>query len=119
MAGGLTTAVVDALRGAPAQGMLVDLFRLPRGAGERKHLRTIETDAAGTLAAPLMEQDELLPAVYELLFHVGRYFKASATALDDAPFLEVIPVRFAITDRRRPCRLTLLASPWAYTIYRT
>src|SRR6266852_1060716 len=73
----LTTAVIDALRGAPAKGMLVDVFRLPRGAGERRHLRTIETNDKGTVDAPLIAGDDLVvPATYELLYHIGRYFKA-------------------------------------------
>ena len=119
MAGNLSTAVIDALRGAPAKGMLVDLFRLPPDLGERRHLRTIETDAGGTSAAPLIEGEALIPAVYELLFHIGRYFKAERMPLEDAPFLDVIPVRFSIGDTSRPCRLILLVSPWTYTVYRS
>src|SRR5712692_2796438 len=68
----LTTAVIDALRGAPAKGMLVDVFRLPRGAGERRHLRTIETNDKGTVDAPLIAGDDLVvPATYELLYRTG------------------------------------------------
>lgn len=117
--GRLTTAVIDALRGAPADGMLVDLFRLPRGAGERRHLRTVETDATGTLSTPLLEGDALSPAIYEMLFHVGRYFKAQRVPLDDAPFLDVIPVRFSVGDAGKAHHLILLASPCAYTVYRS
>ena len=47
MEGRLTTAVIDAVYGTPANGMLVDLFRLPGGQAERQHLKTIETDARG------------------------------------------------------------------------
>lgn len=118
-AGQLTIAVVDALRGTPARGMLVDLFRLPRGAGERRHLRTVESEALGRVTAPLLEGDALVPAIYELLFHVGRYFTAQRAALDDAPFLDVVPVRFSIGDVAKPHHVTLLASPWAYTVYRS
>jgi 5-hydroxyisourate hydrolase len=118
MPGSLATSVVDAVRGAPAAGMLVDLFRLPRGHGERRHLRTIETDATGTLADPLLAGDEFVPATYELLFHVGRYFKAQRVTLDDAPFVDVIPVRFTIGDTAHSYRFALLASPWHYTVFR-
>jgi 5-hydroxyisourate hydrolase len=98
--------------------MLVDLFRLSRGHGERHHLRTIETDVAGALAEPLLAGEELVPATYELLFHVGRYFKAQRVPLEDAPFLDVIPVRFSIEDSARDYRLSLLVSPWHYTVFR-
>jgi 5-hydroxyisourate hydrolase len=117
--GRLSTAVIDALRGAPADGMLVDLFRLPRAAGERHHLCTVETAAADKVATTLLEGDAMIPASYELLFHVGRYFKAQSVALEGAPFLDVIPVRFSIADGSKPHHLTLLTSPWAYTVYRS
>ena len=118
MPGSLTTAVVDALRGAPAGGMLVDLFRLSRGISERHHLKTIETNAQGAIDEPLIAGDALEPAIYEMLFHVGRYFKAQRVSADDAPFLDVIPVRFSIGDPNRDYHLGLLASPWSYTVYR-
>jgi 5-hydroxyisourate hydrolase len=117
--GRLTVAVVDVLRGMPAEGMLIDLFRLPRGAGERRHVRTVETVAGGAVATPLVEGEALVPGIYELFFHVGRYFKAERVALKDALFLDVIPVRFSIADAGKPHHLTLLASPVAYTVYRS
>lgn len=118
-AGRLTVAVIDALRGVPADGMLIDLFRAPPGAGERRHLRTVETTASGVVATPLLEGESLIAARYELLFHLGRYFKAQRATLEDAPFLDVIPVRFAVSDTGKAHHLTLVASPWAYTVYRS
>jgi 5-hydroxyisourate hydrolase len=118
MEGRLTTAVIDAVYGTPANGMLVDLFRLPGGQAERQHLKTIETDARGAVAAPLLGEDALLPATYELLFHVGRYFRAERTRRDEAPFLDVVPFRFTVADPNRAYHLVLLVSPWSYTAYR-
>ncbi len=114
----LTTAVIDALRGAPAKGMLVDLFRLPRHVGERHHLRTIETNDKGSVDAPLLAGDDLAPATYELLYHIGRYFKAQRVPLEDGPFLDVVPVRFALTDPNRACHVVLVVTPLSYTMYR-
>jgi 5-hydroxyisourate hydrolase len=118
MSGSLTTAVIDTLHGAPAVGMLVDLFRLPRGVGERHHLKTIETDEKGAVATVLIEGDDFVAATYELLYHVGRYFKAQRVVLDDAPFLDVIPIRFSIADPNRTYHLALLTGPWSYMMYR-
>jgi 5-hydroxyisourate hydrolase len=117
MPGRLTAEVVDAARGLPAANMLVDLFRLPHGAGERHHLRTVETNAGGGTDGPLLEGDEFIAATYELLFHVGRYFKAQHVTADGAPFLDVIPVRFSVADAGREHEVSLLASPWFYTAY--
>src|SRR5260370_37593771 len=116
----LTTAVIDALRGAPAKGMLVDVFRLPRGAGERRHLRTIETNDKGTVDAPLIAGDDLVvPATYELLYHIGRYFKAQRAPLEPGHSLAGGPERSPRTAMNRPStshtRQTPLSTPvsWA------
>jgi 5-hydroxyisourate hydrolase len=119
MAGGLTAAVIDTVRGAPAAGMLIDLFRLDHGRGQRHHLRTVESIAPDPAGAVLIEGEALLPGTYELLFHVGRYFKAQRMPPGDAVFSDVIPVRLTITDTARTHQLTLLAGPSAYTVYRS
>ena len=118
MPGSLTTAVIDAQAGRPAAGMLVDLFRLERGIGERHHLKTVETNAKGAIDMPLLTDDALRPATYELLYHVGRYFKAHRVPLDDGPFLDVVPVRFSVAHPERDYHITLIAAPWSYTMYR-
>jgi 5-hydroxyisourate hydrolase len=117
-AGGLTTAVIDAEAGMPAAGMLIDLFRVARDIGERQHVRTVETNAQGAVDEPLLAGAALEPATYELLFHVGRYFKARRVPLDEDPFLNVVPVRFSIADLQHSYHVTLLAGPWSYTVYR-
>jgi 5-hydroxyisourate hydrolase len=120
MAGGLSAAVIDTVRGAPATGMLIDLFRLEHGRGQRHHLRTVESAAPGMTAASLITGEEMQPGTYELLFHVGRYFKAQRVPLgESAVFSEVIPVRLVITETARAHQLTLLAGPNAYCVYRS
>jgi 5-hydroxyisourate hydrolase len=119
MQGRLTTAVIDAVHGVPAKGMLVDLFRLPGGQSERQHLKTIETDERGAIPAPLLAEDALLPATYELLFHVGRYFRAERAQRDEVPFLDVVPFRFTVADPNHAYHIVLLVSHWSYTAYRS
>lgn len=116
--GGLTTAVIDAEAGIPAAGMLIDLFRVARDVGERQHLRTVETNPQGAIAEPLLAGAAFEAVTYELLFHVGRYFKARRVPLDEGPFLNVVPVRFSIADPTRHYHVTLLTGPWSYTVYR-
>ena len=112
MSGRLTTEVIDTLRGTAAAGMLVDLFVLPHGGRERHHLKTMET---ATADAPVLEPDAFAAGTYELLFHVGRYFKANRATLGDAPFIDVLPIRFTVVTAERDHRVTLLVNPWCYT----
>ena len=58
------------------------------------------------------------PGRYELVFHIGDYFRAAGVALADPPFLDTVPVRFAIADANGHYHVPLLASPWSYTTYR-
>lgn len=119
MPGRLVAEVIDTVHGRGAAGMLVDLFRVLHGVGDRRHVRTVETTAASGGIVPLLEGEGFAPATYELLFHVGRYFKAARPAAGDAPFFDVVPVRFTVTDAAQTYRVSLLASPWSYTAHAT
>ena len=55
---------------------------------------------------------------YELTFHVGAYFAALGAPVADPPFLDRIPVRFAIADPEAHYHVPLLVSPWSYSTYR-
>jgi 5-hydroxyisourate hydrolase-like protein (transthyretin family) len=55
---------------------------------------------------------------YELLFHVGAYFRATGESLPDPPFLDQVPVRFAIAEPQTHYHVPLLVSPYGYVTYR-
>jgi len=117
MSAGLTTHVLDTSRGRPAAGLRIDLFRIDAD-GRTRLLKTVTTNADGRCDAPLLGPTELEPGRYEVLFHVGPYFRASAAPSTDPPFLDQIPVRFTITDCAAHYHVPLLVSPHAYTTYR-
>lgn len=107
--GKLTTHVLDTANGRPGAGITVDLSMLQ--GGEWKLLKSVRTSADGRPDAPLLEGDKLRPGAYELLFHLGSYFKSEG-------FLDQVPVRFVITDAAAHYHVPLLCSPWGYTTYR-
>jgi 5-hydroxyisourate hydrolase len=115
--GSLTTHVLDTTRGRPAAGLRVDLS-IVEADGRTRLLRTATTNADGRCDAPLLAPDEMQVARYELLFHVGAYFRAAGVALPDPPFLDEVPVRFAIADRAGRYHVPLLVSPYGYVTYR-
>jgi 5-hydroxyisourate hydrolase len=107
--GRLTTHVLDTANGRPAAGIAVDLSILDKG--QWKVLKTVRTNADGRTDAPLLEGDAFRPGAYELAFHLGSYFKSQG-------FLDLVPVRFVITDADAHYHVPLLCSPWGYTTYR-
>ena len=117
MSGRLTTQVIDSVRGVPAGGLLVDLFEWPPGGAERRHVKTVETNATGSTDGALVEGDALHPATFELLFHIGRYFKLGGVPPADGLELDVVPVRFTITGRECGLLHFLRGRPRFFAVY--
>lgn len=107
--GRITTHVLDTASGRPGAGMKIEVSVL-EGQGW-KHLKTVTANQDGRTDEPLLEGDKLRPGTYQLLFHVGEYFKQKN-------FLDVVPVRFGIADASAQYHVPLLCSPWGYTTYR-
>jgi 5-hydroxyisourate hydrolase len=115
--GWLSTHVLDTARGRPAAGVGIELARLDPTSGRRQILRTARTNGDGRTDAPLLEPGELEACVYELVFDVAEYF-ADLVSGDRPPFLDRIPIRFAVADSSQHYHVPLLATPWSYSCYR-
>ena len=109
--GRLTTHVLDTAFGKPAAGVRVVLRE-----GELAVLYKGRTNADGRMDQPLLEGAAFAPGCYELTFHVGDYFRAHGAVLADPPFLDVIPLRFAIAEDAH-YHVPLLVSPYGYSTY--
>lgn len=125
MSGGrLTTHVLDTSRGKPAAGLHVELWLLEQGentaAESRILLRSAATNEDGRLDAPLLGSDEMLAAVYELVFLAGDYFRDEKRRhlLEAEPVFDRIPIRFAVTDANAHYHIPLLVAPGGYSTYR-
>ncbi|WP_212523826.1 hydroxyisourate hydrolase [Actibacterium sp. MT2.3-13A] len=115
MAGYLTTHVLDTARGCPAQGLRIELYRI-EGA-QRTHLRTLTTNTDGRTDAQILPEAEFAPGTYELVFHAGAYLDASGAAPESPRFLDVIPIRFGMSEAAH-YHVPLLLSPFGYSTYR-
>ncbi len=105
--GRLTTHVLDTALGKPANGMRVELHRLD---GKPARITEAVTNADGRCDAPLLDGTTFRTGIYELRFHAGAYLKTTQ-------FLDLIPIRFTITDDRH-YHVPLLLSPFGYSTYR-
>jgi hydroxyisourate hydrolase len=105
----LTTHVLDTASGRPAQGILVELFRI--GAGAAVKVTEALTNADGRTDAPLLTAADFVPGQYELRFHIGAYFGA-------AGFLDVVPIAVRLEAGQGHYHVPLLCSPWSYATYR-
>lgn len=113
---GLTTHVLDTSIGRPAAGVTVELFRI--GERARQKLGAHVTNRDGRTDGPLLAEGAMQSGVYELVFHVGRYFAGLRDDLPKPPFLDLVPVRFAIAEADAHYHVPLLVSPFGYATYR-
>ena len=118
MAGRLSTHVLDTTRGCPASGMMIELWRLDGAGTSRKLLKKVCTNTDGRTDEPLLQDEELVVAIYELVFVVGKYFAAETGTSPTFPFLDHVPIRFGVAEPTAHYHVPLLVSPWAYSTYR-
>jgi 2-oxo-4-hydroxy-4-carboxy-5-ureidoimidazoline decarboxylase len=114
--GRLSTHVLDTVSGKPAGGVRVVLIEL--GASATGLLTEAVTNADGRTDEPLLAGAPLRIGTYQIAFHIGAYFAAQGIATASPPFLDVVPVRFAIAEPEGHYHVPLLASPWSYATYR-
>ncbi len=113
--GRLTTHVLDTASGKPAAGLRIELFRIGQSA-ERVSVAT--TNADGRIDGALLEGEALAAGVYELRFHAGDYLRKSGAKVTEPAFLDVVPIRFGISDAAGHYHVPLLVSPYAFSTYR-
>ena len=112
--GRITTHVLDTAAGKPAAGLKVVLTRLGT---TPEAIATGVTNDDGRLDRPLLDGAAFATGTYEIVFHVGDYFRASGVALPSPPFLDVVPLRFGVAEDAH-YHVPLLVSPFAYSTYR-
>jgi len=114
MSAELTTHVLDTGREGPAPGVAVTLQRLD-SADNAETLAQGTTNDDGRLDEPLLTPAEMETGTYQLLFDVGGYYD---TIDSGSSFLDIVPVRFEITEPEEHYHVPLLLSPGGYTTYR-
>ena len=116
MTGYLTTHVLDTARGCPAEGLKITLYRLE--GDRREKLAEMTTNDDGRTNSPILPQEAFATGTYELIFEAGDYLRASGQAGADPLFLDVVPIRFGISDPAAHYHVPLLLSPFSFSTYR-
>lgn len=115
MTGYLTTHVLDTARGCPAENLKIELFRID--GAERVLLKTLSTNDDGRTDEQILPADEFATGEYELVFHAGQYLDATGTPPESPRFLDIIPIRFGMSEASH-YHVPLLLSPFSYSTYR-
>ncbi len=115
--GRLSTHVLDTHSGKPAAGIAVELIELSELGASRVVTRAI-TNSDGRTDTPLIGGRPVPIGRYELSFNVGKYFAERSVPMSDPPFLDQIPLRFAVAEPEGHLHVPLLVTPWSYATYR-
>jgi 2-oxo-4-hydroxy-4-carboxy-5-ureidoimidazoline decarboxylase len=117
LGGHLSTHVLDVHAGAPAAGVPVELWELSKHGEGRLILRTV-TNKDGRTGKPLIGGRPVPIGAYELRFSVAGYYSGRGVALAEPPFLDVVPIRFSVSDPEGHYHVPLVVSPWSFATYR-
>ncbi|MCH7231967.1 hydroxyisourate hydrolase [Glycomyces sp. L485] len=104
---GLSSHVLDAAAGRPAEGLRLTLFRR-EGDGAFAVVRSGRTDAGGRVAGW-----QTLPGAHRLVFDTGAWFEARGVEA----FYPEVAVAFTVGHDGH-YHVPLLLSPFAYSTYR-
>lgn len=128
--GWLSTHVLDTANGCPAANMEITLWRVTSDNSAQPGLhprtnyqliKTVKTNQDGRTDNPLLEGEAFQIGFYELMFVVSDYFAHQTSqkqSTNTLPFLDIVPIRFGITDTTAHYHVPLLVSPWSYSTYR-
>jgi 2-oxo-4-hydroxy-4-carboxy-5-ureidoimidazoline decarboxylase len=115
--GRLSTHVLDTTSGKPAANVAIELIELSELGASRIITRTT-TNSDGRTDAPLIGGRPVPIGRYELHFHVGEYFTARGNPQNDPAFIDVVPLRFGVSEPEGHLHVPLLVTPWSYATYR-
>ena len=115
--GRLSTHVLDTHSGKPAAGVAIELVELAELGASCVVTRAV-TNSDGRTDQPLIGGRPVPIGRYELTFSVGAYFSERNVPMSDPPFLDRIPLRFAVSEPEGHLHVPLLVTPWSYATYR-
>ena len=108
----LTTHALDTYSGKPAKGMKVDVYFIT---DKKEKIKSMVLNEEGRSKEALVEEIKI--GNYELVFHVGDYFK-NKIELKKPNFLNEVSIKFGISDSKEKYHVPILVSPWSYSTYR-
>jgi 2-oxo-4-hydroxy-4-carboxy-5-ureidoimidazoline decarboxylase len=115
--GRLSTHVLDTHGGQPATGLELELIELSQSGASRLIVKTF-TNEDGRTDGALIDGRPVPIGTYELRFHTHAYYARRGIVLSEPSFLDVVPIRFGVSEPEAHLHVPLLLTPWSYATYR-
>lgn len=113
---GVTTHVIDMIKGCGVNKIKIDIFKLD--GNERTHVKSVYTNNEGRSEEWLINAGEIEAANYEFAFHVGDYFANNGVKLPEVRYLDIVPLALGFSPDQGHYHIPLLLAPWGYSTYR-
>ena len=110
----LSTHILNLDDGRPAEGVAVDVVPIGLGAATRSPVAASGVSDTDGRVRAWSPDVELTPGIWELRFHVGRWFAARG----ERNFHPEIAIRFEVEPDRPHLHVPLLLNRFGYTTYR-
>ncbi len=110
----LTSHVLDLVNGCPGENIRVDLYKLD--SGSLIFIRSSTTNEDGRITE--FSAYSLNPGIYQLKFHVAKYFSFFNLEQPKPEFLNEVVIQFGIAAEDEHYHVPLLLSTYGYSTYR-
>ena len=115
MVGFLTTHALDTSRGTPAANLRIDFLEYKNGSSNA--VCSVVTNADGRTDQTILTEADFRLGSFELIFHVGDYYRQFDYRYGEPMFLDLVPIRFGISENKH-YHVPILLSPFGYSTYR-
>ncbi len=109
----LTLTFFDATRGVAIPNVDVEVQKIHDGNWQT--IAEMVSDLNGDISVIAEDANGDLSGYYEVTAHIGSYFLTAGYALPTLKFIDVIPIRFGISDADADTTISISITPYGYS----
>ena len=109
----LTLNLFDATRGVMITNVDIEIQKIYDGSW--RTIAELVSDLNGDISVSAEDVDGDLSGYYEATIHVGSYFLSAGYTLPTLKFIDVVPIRFGISEADADTAITVSITPYGYT----
>lgn len=109
----LTLNLFDATRGVAIANVDFEIQKIYDGSW--RTVAELVSDLNGDVSLVSEDVEGDLSGYYEATIHVGSYFLSAGYALPTLKFIDVVPIRFGISEADADTAITVSVTPYGYS----
>ena len=109
----LTLSFFDATRGVAIPNVDIEVQKIHDGNWQT--IAEMVSDLNGEITVISEDANGDLSGYYEATAHIGSYFLTAGYALPTLKFIDVIPIRFGISDADADTTISISVTPYGYS----